>query len=179
MTEPKRIELVTTYFEMHGPPVRERVRPCPPGLTVAKAVDPPVHFYRYLYNTIGAPWVWWERKKQSDNQIKEDIHHPQVELFVPYIEGVPIGMSEVDWRDFPEVKLPYFGIVPEYCGLGFGGYVLDWTIDRVFERGAKRFWLTTCSLDSPWAIPAYERAGFVKFKELREMMDDPRAAAGS
>lgn len=168
-----KVELITTYFEMHGTPVRGRERACPAGLRVEEAVTPPIHFYRYLYNTIGSPWVWWERKRQSDARIAEDIHHPEVSLYVAYLNGVPIGMSEVDWREFPEVKLPYFGIVPEYCGLGIGGYFLDWTVDQVFARGATRFWLTTCSLDSPRAIPAYLNAGFKIFDEVRELVDDP------
>jgi GNAT superfamily N-acetyltransferase len=174
-TAPGKIELVTTYFEIHARPARVQERACPAGLTLVQAPQPPIHFYRYLYDTIGSPWVWWERKRQSDARIAEDLHHPQVELFVPYIGGVPVGMSEIDWRSFPEVKLPYFGVVPEYCALGIGGYLLDWTVDRVFERGATRFWLTTCSLDSPRAIPAYLRAGFTIFDEVREWIDDPRA----
>jgi len=176
-TAPPQIELVTTYFEIHAQPVRAQPRACPPGLSVVHAVKPPVHFYRYLYDTIGSPWVWWERKRQSDARIAEDLHHPQVELFVAYRDGVPVAMSEIDWRSFPEVKLPYFGVLPEFCAQGLGGYLLDWTVDRVFARGATRFWLTTCSLDSPRAIPAYLRAGFTIFDEVREMMDDPRPPA--
>lgn len=178
MSTTPKVELVTTYFEMYSPPVRERARPCPPGLSIDKAEQPPIHFYRYLYNTVGAPWVWWERKRQSDERIAEDLHHPKVDLYVPYLNGVPIGMSEIDWRDFPDVKLPYFGVVPEYCGLGIGGYLLEWTIDHVFARGAKRFWLTTCSLDSPRAIPAYLKAGFSIFDEVTELVDDPAASHG-
>lgn len=175
MSHLSKLELITTYFELHGAPQRAKSRPCPEGLSVLKAVNPPVHFYRYLYNTIGSPWVWWERKRQSDARIAEDIHDPKVEIWVPYLDGVPIGMSEIDWREAPVVKLPYFGIVPEYCGLGIGGYLLDWTVDEVFRRGATRFWLTTCSLDSPRAIPAYLKAGFSIFDEVREQVDDPAA----
>lgn len=171
----KKIELITTYFEMHARPAPVHVRACPPNFTVVQAVQPPIHFYRYLYDTVGSPWVWWERKRQDDARISEDLHHADVELFVPYIEGVPVGMSEIDWRRFPDVKLPYFGVIPEFCAQGIGGYFLDWTIDRVFARGATRFWLTTCSLDSPRAIPAYLRAGFTIFDEQREWIDDPRA----
>lgn len=173
-----KVDLTTTYFEMTEPPRRARARACPPGLTILKAEKPPIHFYRYLYDTIGAPWVWWERKRQTDTRIAEDLHHPEVDLYVPYLHGVPIGMSEVDWRAFPEVKLPYFGVVPEFCGFGIGGYLLDWTVDRVFERGASRFWLTTCSLDSPRAIPAYLKAGFTIFDTVTESIDDPAAPQG-
>jgi len=172
MPDKPKITLTTWYFEMLAPPARP-LHDLPPGLSIVLARKPPVHFYRYLYDTIGGPWVWWERKRQSDARVLEDIHHPEVDLFVPYLDGVPIGMIELDRRDFPEVKLPYFGIVPEYCGRGIGAAALDWSIAHVWGLGAKRYWLTTCSLDSPAALRVYESAGFARFKQEDELVDDP------
>lgn len=171
MPTPK-IQLVTTYLEMTAPPARAP-RPKPEGLSVVHLPKVPIHFYRYLYNTLSEPWVWWERKRQSDEEIAAEVHSPDFAFHVPYLGWLPIGMVELDNRRFPEVQLNYFGLFPEYCGLGIGGYLLDWTVREVFTRGAKRFWVHTCSLDSPNAIPAYQSAGLVIYDNVTEWIDDP------
>jgi hypothetical protein len=37
----------------------------------------------------------------------------------------------------------------------------------MWDRGAERVWLHTCSLDSPAALPSYERRGFRRYHEER------------
>ncbi len=172
MTENSKITLVTTHLEMLSRPERE-IGPAPAGLEVRRVENPPIHFYRYLYDTIGAPWVWWERKRQSDAEIAAELHSPEFRFYVPYLNHVPIGMVELDCRRFPDVQLNYFGIIPEYCGQGLGSYVLNWSVDLVWNAGATRYWLHTCSLDSPAALPVYCKAGFAEFKTVTEEVDDP------
>ncbi len=168
-----KILLTTWYLELFNVPEREPRNINIDGFHIEKIEKPPIHFYRYLYDTIGSPWTWWERKLQSDEQVLEDIHHPKVELYVPYIHYLPIGMVELDFREFPEVQLAYFGIFPEYYGRGIGIYLLDWSSRLVFERGAKRYWLHTCSLDSPNALPVYQKAGFTIYKTIEEYAEHP------
>jgi GNAT superfamily N-acetyltransferase len=169
-----KVQLVTTYLEMFAPPKREKIRPKPDGLEIIHLPNVPIHFYRYLYNTLSEPWVWWERKRQTDDEIRAEVHSPEFDFHVPYLNHLPFGMIELDHRHFPEVQFNYFGIFPEYCGLGLGGYLLDWTVDAVFARGAKRFWVHTCNFDSPNAIPAYQHAGFVIYDVIPEWVDDPK-----
>ncbi len=169
-----KVQLVTTYLEMVAPPKREKIRPKPDGLEIVHLPKVPIHFYRYLYNTLSEPWVWWERKRQTDDEIRAEVHSPGFSFHVPYLDHLPFGMIELDNRRFPEVQFNYFGIFPEYCGQGLGGYLLDWTVDHVFAQGATRFWVHTCNFDSPNAIPAYQRAGFVIYDVITEWVDDPK-----
>ena len=171
---PEKIELTTWYFEMHAPPERQAAV-APEGLEIVRAVEPPIHFYRDLYDTIGSPWVWWERKRQSDAQVLAEIHAPGVELWVPYFQGVPVGMSEIDFRKDGEAFVAYFGILPEYCGRGWGRDLIDWSIGHAFARGVGRLWLHTCSLDSPAAVRTYTAAGFTQYDVKIEWIDDPAA----
>jgi GNAT superfamily N-acetyltransferase len=175
---PGKVKLVTWHLEMFQKPEHAAARPRPEDLDIFRVEKPPIHFYRYLYTTVGAPWVWWERRIQSDEAIMADLHDTAFDFFVPYQRGVPVGMMELNGREFPEVQLNYFGLIPERCGLGIGGYLLDWMADEVFARGATRFWVHTCSLDSPRALPAYQRAGFMLYNTVEEIVDDPRTLPG-
>ncbi|MGC8739101.1 MAG: GNAT family N-acetyltransferase [Candidatus Hydrogenedens sp.] len=169
----EKILLTTWYLEIFSipdfPPKTISIK----DFHIERIEKPPLHFYRYLYDTIGSPWTWWERKLQSDEQLLQEIHKPEVELYVPYIQFLPIGMVELDFREFPQVQLAYFGIFPEYYNKKIGGYLLDWSIRFVFSRGAKRYWLHTCSLDSPNALPAYQKAGFQLYKTVNEYTEHP------
>ncbi len=169
----EKILLTTWYLEMFSEPETPPVKPPIKNLHIEKIEKPPIHFYRYLYNTIGAPWVWWERKLQSDEDVLKDIHHSSVELFVPFNKFLPIGMAEIDFRKANEAKLNYFGIFPEYYGKGIGKYLLDWTIRYVFSKGIKRYWLHTCSLDSPNALPTYLKSGFKIYDVKKEYVEHP------
>lgn len=159
---------------MSSPPPNSR-RTCPAGFYVAKIQQMPIHFYRYLYDIVGSPWVWWERKQQTDGHILQELHSPGYEVFVAYQDHVPAGLAELDWRVPGKVQLNYFGLVPDFVGRGLGGYFLDWTVAHVYsDGGQRRYWVHTCSFDSPAAVPCYKSAGFTQYDEVRTWMTDPR-----
>ena len=72
--EPATLEIVITYLEMVKPPTRPTV-PAPPvgKIALLRAERPTVSFYRYLYNTVGEPWLWWERRLLSDGELERII----------------------------------------------------------------------------------------------------------
>jgi GNAT superfamily N-acetyltransferase len=81
------------------------------------------------------------------------------------VDGVPAGFAELDrWED-DEIELVQFGLMPEFIGQGLGKYFLQWTIDRAWSYQPRRFWLHTCTLDHPRALPNYVAAGFAIYKE--------------
>ena len=170
-----RIEIRATYLEMCAP--RADAPPAaPPGasLHIMRAVRPTVSFYRYLFNTVGGPWRWTTRRLQSDEQVRRSIHDDDTEIFVPYVDGVPVGFAELDCRRMPDIELLCFGFVPEFVGRRLGPVLLRHAIGAAFARGAKRFWLHTCSMDHPKAVAFYQRAGFVVYQEETKWIDDPR-----
>ena len=144
--EEGRIDLVVTYLEMTAPPTS----PPPPPLAVKHALlraeRPPVSFYRYLYSTVGDPWLWYERRAMDDAHLAEIIHHDDVAIYVLYVGGVPAGFSELDRRRKPEVELAYFGLTPEFMGRGLGAYLLRWTVDEAWARQPHRLRVNTCNL---------------------------------
>ena len=169
-----KIEVVVTYLEMSERPTRAPA-PHPPGKIALMRLDrPTVSFYRYLYNTVGADWLWYERRILDDDALRRVIHDPAVEIFVLYVHGTPAGYVELDRRHREQVEIAYFGLIPEFLGRGFGQYLLDWAVDEAWGKEPERVWLHTCNFDHPRAIASYQRSGFVPFKQETMLIDDPR-----
>ncbi|MCZ6863290.1 MAG: GNAT family N-acetyltransferase [Alphaproteobacteria bacterium] len=161
---------------MRSAPSHPNILPSGRKVALVRAERPTISFYRYLYNTIGEDWFWWERRALSDAQLATEIHDSNVEIFVLYIDGVPAGYAELDLRIKAEVELAYFGLIPEFIGRGLGRYLLGWAIDEAWQRKPERVWLHTCNFDHPKAIATYQKAGFVPYKQDTTMIEDPRAS---
>ena len=173
--------MTVTYLEMMSPDRRAAAPGWAEPVTVLRAERPAVSFYRYLYDTVGADWHWYERRRLSDEALAAIVHDDAVEVFVLYVRGVPAGYVELDRRVDAEVEIAYFGLVPEYIGRGLGPALLDWALERAWGYGPRRVWLHTCSLDHPKALAVYRRAGFdVYDREVvsveMELLDDVRTA---
>lgn len=170
----KLIETTITYLQMFEPPRRPWARPPRNGLGIVQAVRPTVSFYRYLYNTVGEPWLWSIRRKLSDEALAQIVQDDRVEVYVLYVEGVPAGYVELDRREPPDIELGYFGLIPQFIGQKLGPYLLDWAIERAWSYGPPRFWLHTCTLDHPKALSMYQQAGFVPYQSETKLEEDPR-----
>ncbi len=163
-----RIETTVTYLEMTERPTRPST-PVPAGkLAIFRAEQPTVSFYRYMYDTVGEPWNWTDRRRLSDDGLTAIIHDPDVAIYVLYVAGVPAGFAELDGRIEGAVEITYVGLMPEFVGRGLGGYLLDWAVSAAWLMEPKRVWLHTCSLDHPSALPMYQRAGFVPYDQRIE-----------
>ncbi|MEM7021201.1 MAG: GNAT family N-acetyltransferase [Pseudomonadota bacterium] len=158
---------------MTAPPPTSALPIPRPGLEVRRAVRPTLSFYRYLYDAIGADWVWYERKLLDDTQLAGIIHDPQVEVNVLWSGAVPAGLAELDRRDRRNVELAYFGIVPEFIGQGLGRYLIEWAVGHVWRDQTRRFWVHTCDLDHPRAISVYQKAGFRIYDRQMTMATPP------
>lgn len=169
-----RVPSVVTWLEMQEPPRRPPVQPPLPGTEIVRALGPTVHFYRYLYATVGGPWLWTRRRLLDDATLAALVQAPSTDLRVLWVHGVPAGYAELDFADFPDVDIAFFGLVPEFTGKRLGPYLLDWTIRHAFAKGATRLHLNTCDLDHPKALPTYEAAGFQAYDrtEARETLLD-------
>ncbi len=174
--ETGRLPVVISYLEMTSPPARAPT-PIPPGkLALLRAENPPVEFYRYLYNTVGEPWFWTDRRKLDDAAIRAIVGDPKVEIYVLYVGGVPGGYSEIDRRAALEVAIAYFGLMPQFIGRGLGSFLMNWTVDTAWLTRPRRVIVNTCTLDHPKALALYQRAGFVAYRQESLEIDDPRRA---
>jgi GNAT superfamily N-acetyltransferase len=168
------LEDVITYLEMLERPAGKRVSAPLDKLALMRAEDCTVAFYRYMYDTVGRPWLWFERRLVDDAALAALIAKPTIEIFVLYVRGVPAGFFELDTAAPRETKLCYFGLIPDFIGRRLGPYLLQAAIDQAWSRPLDRFWLHTSTFDHPKALATYQRAGFVVYARRRVSFDDPR-----
>src|SRR5437763_16270214 len=165
---------VITYLEVLDRPVGRRVPAPLDKLALMRAESCTISFYRYLYDTVGKPWLWFERRLIDDAALAALIARPTIEIFVLYVGGVPAGFFELDTAAPRETKLCYFGLIPDFTGRRLGPYLLQAAIDQAWSRPLDRFWLHTSTFDHPKALATYQRAGFVVYARRRVSFDDPR-----
>ena len=176
LSEAELVEVTVTFLES-----RERPRAVAPLASrsdvsgVIRADPPSVSFYRFLYDTVGAPWHWYERRELSDAELLAIIEDPKVEVYVVYVRGAPAGYVELDLRVEGDVEVAYFGLMPEFIGRGLGTWLLDFGLRKAWRQGVRRVWLHTCTLDHPSAISMYQRAGLVVYDRKVKMVDMRRA----
>lgn len=170
------LEVTITRLEMHQRPTAPTPTVPAGRIALMRADAPPVHFYRYLYNTVGQQWLWWERRLMSDAALAEVLHDPEVELLVLYVDGAPAGYAEIDARAFPDVEIAYFGLMPEFIGRGYGRTLMHAALEAAWSRDPEpdRVWLHTCTLDHPGALTFYQRMGFQPYDRETKQIEDPR-----
>src|SRR5215468_10881386 len=83
------LEDVVTYLEMLQRPVGRRVAAPLDKLALMRAENCTVSFYRYMYDTVGRPWLWFERRLIGDLALAAQIGKPTIEIFVLYVRGAP------------------------------------------------------------------------------------------
>jgi GNAT superfamily N-acetyltransferase len=158
------VEVTVYYLEMLAP--SPRCVPAPrDGLTVLHVQAPTVSYYRSIYDAVGKNFHWLGRRKMPDEALAAIIGDPRDELHVLHVDGAPAGFAELDRRQPHEIELAQFGLMNDFIGQGLGKWFLQWTVDKAWSYGPGRFWLHTCTLDHPAALPNYTKAGFVVFKQ--------------
>ncbi len=171
------VQTTITYLAMTAPPSRFPPMPSSPPLALMRAEKIPLHFYRYLYGTVGGSWLWVERLQLDDEALARKIHRRGIEIYVLYAEGSPAGYYELDFRSPERTNLAYFGLMPEWTGVRIGPWLLGSAISAAFSRGAAEITVNTCTLDHPAALPLYQRLGFRPVRrEERQLVLPPNVA---
>lgn len=159
-------DMMTTYWlEMYSQP------PTPPALKAEKipqarlqrCKNPTMDWYRYLYNLIGSPWHWWVRNKMPESELMHILNHPMVDIYVLFVDAVPAGFFELDYRNHPQsVNVAYLGIAPHFIGHSLGPWMLSYAVDYCWLRHGKpqKVTINTCSHDHPAALRFYKSIGF-------------------
>lgn len=150
----------TTYLSMAQPPERKLKTAPREDLLLLQAHSPTSSFYRFLYQEVGQDLFWVDRGFMSDKELQGELQDPAMSLYVLYVAGVPAGYFELYAEADHSIRLAYFGLMPEFRGQRLGGWLLERAIETAWQKAPSRFWLHTCELDSPAALPTYLQAGF-------------------
>ncbi|QCG98542.1 GNAT family N-acetyltransferase [Azospirillum sp. TSA2s] len=172
-SRPNHLSVIVTYLEMTAPPAHAPVRQPAGNLSLVRANPPTWSFYRYLYDTVGEPWLWHERRRMPRKELERSIHDPLVEVWVLYVDGTPAGYGELDRRT-QETDLSYFGLIPDFIGHKLGPWLLDTIIRKAWDGGTAKLLVNTCTFDHPKALPLYQSMGFVPTRHVAREVRDPR-----
>lgn len=174
------LDIVTTHLEMKSLPGHPPVHAPLLGTTVSiqRLHNPSYRFYRYLYDTVGEPWLWWERRIMPEHELVNILRDERVEVYLLSVGGEPAGYAELDGRKGGgELELAYFGLMPHFVGRALGPFFLDSMVRTAWERepAPDRLTVHTCTLDHAKALTTYQRAGFEPVRQETASIPDPKA----
>ena len=174
MTAGGQLADTITYLEMTARPPRLPLPVPHAKLALLRAEHCTASFYRYLYDAVGQPWLWYLRRTWTDEQLRRHLDRAEISLSVLYVAGVPAGYFELERGGSDDAELCYFGLVPDFIGRGLGYYFLQAAIDTAWLEPIQRLWLHTSTYDHPRALGLYQRAGFRVYERRQINFDDPR-----
>jgi GNAT superfamily N-acetyltransferase len=170
---PGKLANVQICLEMFAPPER-RADPPDCAFQLERLDETQLDRYRSLFRRIGEPYLWFSRLLLNDEQLGAILGDDADEAYALRHNGEDAGILELDFRTPRECDLTFFGVVESLVGTGAGRWLMNRAMERAWSEPISRFWVHTCSLDHPSAIPFYIRSGFRPFKRQIEVSDDPR-----
>jgi GNAT superfamily N-acetyltransferase len=161
--------LITTYLEMRS---KDHLRPkrADSPFYVREKMERDWRFNRDLYLRVGEQWDWLDKRSWTDDQWKEYATAPELRTFAGYCDDVLAGYYELRQDGEGGIEIAYFGLLPEWIGLGLGGALLTSAIERAWgmEPNPLRVWVHTCNCDHPQALANYQARGLVVYKVEQE-----------
>jgi GNAT superfamily N-acetyltransferase len=171
-------EVTTYYLEMKSVSALKEKTDAK-GLEIYECETNQFQFNKFLYQTVGEQWNWYERLVWSDQQWKSYVDDENLKTWVAYTGGTPAGFFELQRQEGSNVELAYFGLTPNFVGKGLGGYLLSQAISAAWAwEGTKRVWLHTCSLDHPGALHNYKARGMEVYKVEKSEQSHKSKLAG-
>ncbi|MBV8393052.1 MAG: GNAT family N-acetyltransferase [Alphaproteobacteria bacterium] len=165
-----QLAVTISYLELAASDWAKRGQPPAIDIAVAREPDPTVALYREIYDRVGRPWLWYERRLISDAALAGILATPGHELHIARHDGALVGYFEL-LKD----EIQFFGLTPDYVGRRIGPWLLDRAIERSLVLGNDRVILNTNSLDHPRAFDTYRKAGFRFLRRETKDIPDPRA----
>ncbi len=165
-----QVEYTVTYLEMDARPDWTQ-SPAPEGVTVIRAHNPAVHFFFYLYGTVGAAYEWTDMHEWAADDLRAFVQDEAMHVYVAYKHGTPAGFVMLDFRKANLCDVAYFGLIPEFVGGGLGGWLLREGVGIAWDAGISKVTVNTCTLDHPSALPLYRKVGFVPVRNEEHVRD--------
>ena len=117
---------------------------------------------KFFYKQIGKKHEWVDRLIWQDKNWIDYVSNENLKTLILRKEKDIVGYFELLF-DNNECEIAYLGILEEYIGKGYGGFLLSEAI-RLGFTFSRRIWVHTCSLDHPNALENYKSRGMKIFK---------------
>ncbi len=138
----------------------------PKGICKIKIKNPPdFQINKFFYKQIGKSYRWIDRLIWDDLKWMNYTKNTNLETYIMTDNEELIGFFELLFH--PETRkceIAYFGILDQYIGKKYGGYLLSEALRLGFRNNTKKVWLHTCSLDHKHALSNYLSRGMKIFK---------------
>ena len=135
-------------------------------LYIDKIYPPDFQLNKFFYKEIGKKHRWIDKLVWSNQNWIEYLNKKVTNTYILKQKSELVGYFEqMFYQDKLDCEIAYFGILEEYIGKKFGGYLLSEAIKKSFELGSKRVWVHTCSLDHEHALKNYLSRGMKVFKD--------------
>jgi len=164
-----RLPITITHLEIAPGDWTRRGQPPGVAVEIVRDLAPTAASYLDLYDRVGRPWLWYERRLLGDAALTALLNRPGHEVHVARHDGALVGYFELY-----DNEIVFFGLAPEYIGRRIGPWLLDRAIERGFARGAATLVLNTNTLDHPRALDTYRKAGFRVVGREEKELQDPR-----
>lgn len=164
-----KLAITLTYLELAPGDWTRRRAPPEIKVDIAREPDPSAALYLDLYDRVGRPWLWYERRLLGDAALTALLNRPGHELHIARHDGALVGYFELYANE-----IVFFGLTPDYIGQRIGPWLLDRAIERGFARGAATLVLNTNTVDHPRALETYRKAGFRIVGREEKELQDPR-----
>ena len=121
---------------------------------------------KFFYKEIGKNHRWIDRLIWNDKNWTDYINTPGVFTYILKNKDDLVGYFEQNiYIKKNECEIAYLGILEEYIGKKIGAYLLSEAIKKSLQKGLKRVWVHTCSLDHKNALNNYLSRGMKIFKK--------------
>ena len=136
-------------------------------------IDPPdFQINKFFYKQVGKYHRWIDRLVWDDQKWIQYVENSKVKTYVLQDKEDLIGYYEQIFNfEKKNCEIAYFGILKEYYGKKYGGYLLSESINNSFKEGVERVWVHTCSLDNEYALKNYQARGMKIFKSETTNLD--------
>ena len=138
----------------------------PRGYLVKNIEPTDFQLNKFLYKQIGKKHRWIDRLTWTDQKWISYVNDKNVETHILKENEELIGYFElIKYKKEQEIEIAYFGILENYIGNNYGGYLLSVAIKNCFKKDICRAWVHTCSLDHRNALKNYQSRGMRIYKE--------------
>ena len=132
------------------------------NLTIKESNVNDFNINKFFYKQIGKKHQWVDRLIWQDKNWIDYVSKKNLKTFILKENDDYVGYIELIF-DKNICEIAYFGILEEYIGKGYGGFLLSEGL-KIGFKNANRIWVHTCSLDHPNAIENYKSRGMKVFR---------------
>jgi GNAT superfamily N-acetyltransferase len=166
------IEVTTTFLEMLSPKDFKPKILDRKDVRVRKIGIPTPVINHFFFVNVGRPWKWYSRLSWTLGDWQALVGQKTVTTSVGYIKGAPFGYIELVRRG-ESVEIAFFGLLPQYIGMGLGGFLLSEAIRSAWELDPGRVWVHTCTQDHKYALNNYLARGLTIYKREKKIEQVP------